>query len=121
MDGKVDAAASGLQAATRVADARGVDAAARVERGSSAAAGSPAAGAEAPEAPSFRPAPEEIPPNWVFAPGFLHADRRGLVPYPGMVLPDGVTATVLLRKYAEAGRDRLPDAKAAYRAAAAAG
>jgi hypothetical protein len=31
-----------------------------------------------------RVGPREIPPNYVFAPGFLHADRRGLIPYPGL-------------------------------------
>jgi hypothetical protein len=30
--------------------------------------------------------PREIPANFVFAPGFLYADRRGLVGYPGLGL-----------------------------------
>jgi hypothetical protein len=115
MDGKVDVAASGVQPVAMVQRTSATEASARAKVDSA----SRAPQAERPphedvKGPSFRPSPEEIPPNWVFAPGFLHADRRGLVPYPGVDLPDGILASVLLKRYLEQTTERTHAAKAAY-------
>ena len=45
----------------------------------------------------------EMPPAFVFAPGFLHSDRRGLVPYPGLDLAEGMVGMVLARRYVQGG------------------
>jgi hypothetical protein len=63
------------------------------------------------------PAEREIPPNWVFAPGFLYADRRGLVPYPGLPLGDGSVFGHVVTRYLEE-KQRLARAADTYRAAA---
>jgi hypothetical protein len=42
------------------------------------------------------------PPAFVFAPGFLHADRRGMVAYPGIEIHDAMMKMVLTRRYVEA-------------------
>jgi hypothetical protein len=42
------------------------------------------------------------PPAFVFAPGFLHADRRGIVAYPGMEFHDAMIEMVLTKRYVEA-------------------
>lgn len=115
MDGKVDAVASGLPpAADPTADvqAAGAGRATRPEGRRVPTATSDDAGGTIP-VPRFKPAEEEIPPNWVFAPGFLYADRRGLVPYPGLTLSDGMVSMVLLRRYLDA--KQRSDARAAYR------
>lgn len=44
------------------------------------------------------PSEKEYPPGFVFAPGFVLADRRGLVPYPGMHVAEGLR-NLLTRKY----------------------
>ncbi len=113
MDGKVDAVASGLPPASdQWADvqAAGAGRATRSDRGGQAsAADDPALDIPVPR---FKPDDEEIPPNWVFAPGFLYADRRGLVPYPGLALTEGVVSMVLLRRYLDA--KQRGEARAAY-------
>jgi flagellar basal body rod protein FlgC len=45
---------------------------------------------------------KEYPPAFVFAPGFLHADRRGMVAYPGMEIHDAMMKMVLTKRYVEA-------------------
>jgi flagellar basal body rod protein FlgC len=45
---------------------------------------------------------KEYPPAFVFAPGFLHADRRGMVAYPGMEIHDALMRMVLTKRYVEA-------------------
>jgi flagellar basal body rod protein FlgC len=45
---------------------------------------------------------KEYPPAFVFAPGFLHADRRGLVAYPGIEISGAMMKMVLTRRYVEA-------------------
>jgi hypothetical protein len=42
---------------------------------------------------------EEFPPSFVFAPGFMHADRRGLVAYPGFRVATGIIGSGLMRGY----------------------
>jgi hypothetical protein len=51
---------------------------------------------------------EEFPPSYVFAPGFLNADRRGIVAYPGMRLADDMIAAGMVRDFApERAREML--------------
>jgi len=45
---------------------------------------------------------KEYPPAFVFAPGFLHADRRGIVAYPGIEIHDAVMKMMLTRRYVDA-------------------
>jgi hypothetical protein len=41
----------------------------------------------------------DFPPGFVFAPGFIYADRRGLVPYPGVSTADSSIRSFLTRRY----------------------
>jgi hypothetical protein len=102
MEGKVDAVASGVQPPvwTRPAGRPSGDDVPPEETPVKRVPGSPV------------PAPDEIPPHHVFAPGFMRADRRGLVAYPGI----GETALAgVVGRYLHATSWRT--AAAAYRAA----
>lgn len=72
---------------------------------------------EGPASPTTRPAApavgeHEFPPGYVFAPGFMLADRRGLVPYPGLRVAENMRPLLASRSdhvhaqraYAEASR-----------------
>jgi hypothetical protein len=50
--------------------------------------------------------PREIPANFVFAPGFLYADRRGLVGYPGLGLAPTELPPWKLKAKLEAALDK---------------
>jgi hypothetical protein len=53
----------------------------------------------------------EWPPGSVFAPGFLHADRRGLVAWPGL---DGQLTRFLARRSVQANAEVIRQARESY-------
>jgi hypothetical protein len=58
---------------------------------------------------------DEFPPSYVFAPGFLHADRRGLVAYPGLTMAGGLIGAGLVRAHdPERARQMLADQMMAH-------
>lgn len=62
---------------------------------------------------------EAFPPNYVFAPGFMYADRRGLVPYPGLALTSTEVSRFLAQRWVDDHQLVYEQAQQAYRDAMA--